>query len=335
MSMTSNTPVKAIETMEPSRLKKIMDRINRFVSFCQDADSYFSLPPGHVDRKSYVWSLNGLLFDVYSQLELLLQHFHREELGDSLHAFYDTIRSSSWVKRCQDRPLGYTGDYLAIEQVLLINKLSKINSLGYEIDRSLLESPLCQHYRNKIEREISLIRHSIDKHDEAEVLCFSVGGCSQFATILSFLERKKNYTLHLHDTYGNALKLAKKRLVSILNQCEFYNGHLFRFIKKDLLGAKFDLITMGGIMDYITDKVFILIFGFLYAMLKKGGCIYITQLAKYDLYECVMHYVLFWDVIYRSEDELRSLIHQCGVPDSKISITTDLTNISYLVEVVK
>ena len=335
MELTQETVIKKVDSVAAVCLDKAMKRVDYFVNYCEKIDFYFSLPSNHSERKSYVLGLNGLLFDVYSQLELLVQHFHRDDLKKTLCEFYKIIRSSEWVKRCQDRPLGYMGDYITIEQVLDVQKSSKIDSLGYEIDKSLLESSLCQQHRNKIEYEASLIRQSINECEHSDIFCFSVGGSSHIAKNLTFLGNRSNYVLHLHDTYPDAIALAKQRLSTVRDYCQFYSGNLLRLIKKDLLDVKFDLITMGGIMDYITDKVFILIVSLLYKKLKGGGRIYITQLSKHSLYECIMHYILFWDVIYRSEDDLRGILKESGIPDEKVYITTDLTNVTYLVELVK
>ncbi len=335
MGLTQGITTQGVDSLATDRLNKTMARVNYFVNYCQDADSYFSLPPSHAERKSYALRLNGLLFDIYSQLELLIQYFHQNDLSEMLREFYEVMRSSSWIKRCQDRPLGYMGDYMTIEQVLEVRKTSKVDSLGYEIDKSILESSLCQQHRNKINYEVNLMRQSINECEHADILCFSVGGCLHISKNLVFLGNRNNYTLHLHDTYPDAISLSKQRLSPVRDYCQFYTGNLVRFIKKDLLDVKFDLITMGGFMDYITDKVFVLILSLLYKKLKKGGRIYITQLSKNSLYECVMHYILFWDVIYRSEDDLRRVIGECGVPDEKVYIKTDLTNITYLVELSK
>ena len=335
MSTVQNSQLEISRPLVTDQLDRVMDKINDFVYFCSDSDSYFNLPANHAERKSYVLALNGLLFIVYSQLELLLKNYHRDDLRDHLDEFYSVIRTSGFIKRCQDRPLGYMGDYITIEHVLNTDKASDMNSLGYEIGRNILESSLSQQHRNKTAREVHLIRETINAHEQANILCFSVGGCFHIREVIPFLTGRKGYTLHLHDTYDEAIIRSKERMQPVIENCLFYSGNLIRLIRKELFGLEFDLITMGGIMDYITDKAFIMILKPLYQKLKKGGRIYITQLSKYNLYKCVMHYLLFWDVIYRSEEDLKEVIRECGIPDNKVRITKDLTQVTYLVELFK
>ena len=330
-----NTQLEMSKPLAADQLSRVMDKINEFVYFCNGSDHYFNLPANHTERKSYVLALNGLLFGVYSQLELILEHYHRDDLKNHFDEFYSVIRASGFIKRCQDRPLGYMGDYITMERVLSIDRASDMNRLGHEIGRNILESSISQQHRNKIAREVHLIRETINDRDQANILCFSVGGCFHIRKVISFLKSREGYKLHLHDTYDEAIIRSKERLQPVIKNCLFYTGNLIRLIRKELLDLEFDLITMGGIMDYITDKSFVMILKPLYQKLKKGGRIYITQLSKNSLYKCVMHYLLFWDVIYRSEEDLKEVIRECGIPDNKVRITTDLTQVTYLVELFK
>ena len=328
------------ETVELEKFREIVDtqalrqNLGSFNELARNFSDHLGREETPAWRRFFKTSLNARLYDICAELDLLLDVIPEEDILALMQDFYGTIRDSYFIKRCHGIPLGYVGDYITIHQILNSKNFSEKGTFGYEFEDIVIKSNLIQQHRNKILHEVDLILNCLATKKNPKILCFSVAGCSHLKRIIDRLKNRK-FTLFLHDTNERAIRLAKNNLQPIADQCEFYVGNLLRFIKKDIADQNFDLITMGGIMDYISDKTFVTILKPLYSKLLKGGTIYITQISDENTYESLMRFVLVWKLIQRSKETIKKILQLANIPKKKVRIFGEGEDITYLVEIYK
>ena len=321
-------------------LKTVVDNpalqqsLESFIELSQKFSTYVGPKATFSQMRFFKLALKARLYNICAAIDLLLDVVPEEEISTVMSNFYDIIRDSSFIRRCHDTPLGYVGDYITINQVLNTKNQSEQYTFGHEIEDVIIKSNLAQQHRNKILYEVHLILNCLAEKDNPSILCLSVAECTHLQKVLKQMEHK-NFTLLLHDTNEQAIELAKKNLQPIADRCEFHVGNFLRFVRKDIADRKFDLVTMGGIMDYVSDKAFVAVLKPLYARLPEGGCIYITQVSSENTEQSLMRVVLMWEIIQRTKETIEEVLALADIPKEKTRIVKEDMGITYLVEIYK
>ena len=305
-----------------------------FIELARKFPSYVSPNATFAQVRFFKQALRARLYNICAAIDLLLDVIPEEEISTAMSNFYDIIRDSSFVRRCHDTPLGYVGDYITINQVLNTRNQSEQYTFGHEIEDIIIKSNLAQQHRNKILYEVDLLLNCLAEKENPSILCLSVAECTHLQKVLKQIQNK-NFTLLLHDTNEQAIEQAKKNLQPIADRCEFHVGNFLRFVRKDITERKFDLITMGGIMDYVSDKAFVAILKPLYDRLSEGGRIYITQVSSENTEQSLMRIILMWEIIQRTKKTIEEVLTLANIPKEKARIFKEDIGITYLIEIYK
>jgi hypothetical protein len=140
-----------------------------------------------------------------------------------------------------------------------------------------------------------------------------------------------------------ALDHSKSKLEPYGLSCSFIKGNVFELSK--ILGLSeqkesknFDAVVVGGLFDYLPNCMIVKIVKYVYwELLAVGGTLFFTNIGT-DLDASkrkLLNRIFNWILIERTEDELRSLISDAGIPESAVQIEKDDTGLTYLVEIVK
>jgi hypothetical protein len=84
--------------------------------------------------------------------------------------------TSSFMRRCQQWPRGYAGDFETIEYLAGATNNSVPGTLGWHLEETLLQSPVVRQHRNKLNHQSREIAHALMRSSSARVLSMACGG---------------------------------------------------------------------------------------------------------------------------------------------------------------
>lgn len=241
-------------------------------------------------------------------------------------------RQSPFFVRAQDWPRGYAGDYETIEYIVNGKNQSPKHSLGYYLEAIILNSPIVQQHRNKVLHQSQLILDKALTIRGAKVLSIGCGSSADLRSIQKVL-KNTDISVTLFDMDEGALSYSAEKLDQMKDQCNLIQGNLLRLVKK--IEEKFDLIVIGGVFDYLTDKTIISLLDKIYnENLRPGGEIFFTNIASGNPYRSWMEYCFDWELIERSERNIRSIYDAAPLPNSSLSVMREETGLTFLAKII-
>ncbi len=273
---------------------------------------------------------------VHKLLDAILiaeENSSKEDIISRLHEVREIHRQSPFFVRTQDWPRGYAGDFETIEYIINGENKSAPYSLGFYLESIILNSPIVQQHRNKVSHQARLILDKTLDLNNAKVLSIGCGGSADLRQIQNVLKRT-DVQITLFDMDEGALACSKEKLEPIGEKCNLIQGNLIRLVKK--IDEKFDLIVIGGVFDYLTDKTIISVLKKIYSEnLSDGGEIFFTNIARGNPYRLWMEYCFNWELIERTREGLLDIHKESELADSDILITKEETGLTYLAKISK
>ena len=275
---------------------------------------------------------SSVIHNLLHAILLAEKNSSKEEIRSRLAEVRAIHRQSPFFVRTQDWPRGYAGDFETIEYIIDGENKSQKNSLGYYLESIILNSPIVQQHRNKVSHQAQLILQKALEVNDAKVLSIGCGGSADLRHIQRVLERT-NVDITLFDMDEDALACSAEKLVNIKDKCTLIQGNLLRLVKK--IEDKFDLIVIGGVFDYLSDKTIVSVLKKIYAEnLNPGGEIFFTNIAKGNPYRAWMEYCFDWELIERSAEDIHSLFTQSVLDNSTINIQKEETSLTFLAHII-
>lgn len=242
---------------------------------------------------------------------------------------------SPFIHRCQSWPRGFPGDYETIEYLYHAKNHATPDTLGYYCEEYALLCPSTQQHRNKLLYQARLILDRLRHADgPVRVLSLASGSSLDIQWIQSALKGAP-IEFVLNDTEQEALDVAKEKLSSIQEQCQFISGNVVEFLawEAEDLGT-FDLILTGGLFDYLEEKHVHFVLKYAHNdLLKPGGIFFFTNIAKDNPYRAWMEYLADWVLLERDEEKLMQIISGSKFSSEQVSIERDQTRLTCLVQI--
>ncbi len=255
----------------------------------------------------------------------------KEDIVFRLQEVREIHRQSPFFVRTQDWPRGYAGDFETIEYIINGENKSAPYSMGYYLESIILNSPIVQQHRNKVSHQAQLILNKALDLDSAKVLSIGCGGSADLRQIQKVLKRT-DVQVTLFDMDEGALACSAEKLEPIKDKCNLIQGNLLRLVKK--IDEKFDLIVIGGVFDYLTDKTIVSVLKKIYnENLADGGEIFFTNIAKGNPYRLWMEYCFNWELIERTSEGLQRIYNESDLENSELSIVKEETGLTYLAKI--
>jgi len=254
----------------------------------------------------------------------------REHLAASRRVF----ASSAFMRRCQDWPRGYAGDFETIEYLVAGANHSRPGTLGWHIEEILLHSPVVQQHRNKLKYQSLEIASTLMRSKAARVLSIACGGCLDWIPILPQLN---DFTgeIVLNDVEAAALQLAERRLRSATTRYRITPGNIIRVAKRLANCPPFDLIVAGGLVDYLPNTAIVVLLRELQVLLTPGGILLFTNIAEDNPWRHLMEYGSNWNLNGRSEDRVLEICRQAGIPRCIVTIKREPTRLTLITTVAR
>jgi len=257
----------------------------------------------------------------------------RTDIRSQLDAVRRLHAESPMIARMQDWPSGYAGDHKTIDLILSGRPVSPVGSLAYYLERFLLDSSASQQHRNKVAVQADVIRWVIRNNADATILIIACGGCPDLQLLADELSHFRGQ-FWLNDINGEALSDSIKALDRIRPTIQPVNCNVVELMRQGAHLPNFDLILAGGLFDYLESRLAQFVIKRSYGLLRDRGKMFFTNIGC-NPYRAWMEYCGEWCLIERDAQCLRSLANQAGVPDHKVSISSEPSGLTHLVELRK
>jgi extracellular factor (EF) 3-hydroxypalmitic acid methyl ester biosynthesis protein len=248
---------------------------------------------------------------------------------------------SRFNERVYYKPRGYAGDYLMIDMIYA-NMPKGDGKLGTVVDAWALNSKAPQAVRGRrvllADQLRELSRGINGKGPSLNIMNLACGPCREISDFLSQPELEKKFHFLLVDIDDEALQYADRRLKP------FSRNHRFTFVCENIIkwaigrskqdfGPQ-DIIYSSGLMDYLEDRFFVKLLDRCFERLNPGGALLIGNFGPRNPDRAFMDNILQWNLIYRSESELKHLFSKSLFRDN-VEIIAEPLGVNLFVKAMK
>jgi SAM-dependent methyltransferase len=239
---------------------------------------------------------------------------------------------SPFIRRVQDWPRGYPGDYETVEYLCDEINRAPAGSLGHALEGLALRSPIASQHRNKVAFQADAILSTCRrKQGNARILSIGCGGCRDIRSIADPLRQIKAEFV-LCDLDYEALDYALHALGPLAERCTYLNATVPRVLRKLVPFGPFDLAIVGGLFDYLPDRwVTLCARNIWHTLLAPGGNLIFTNIKRGNPFRAWLEYLGNWELTERDESDIRRCCVEADIPQSAVQIQLDRTGLALLV----
>ena len=306
-----------------------MDRLRQSVA------NFISLEDLITDGTSQLYhkivaSMHDLCFHI---LEAEKNGVPRKEIEEIIKPARDIHSRSVFVKRLQDWPRKYPGDFETLEYICNQENKSLYGTIEYFIEDYALNSTIAQQHRNKIYKQSEIILNSLLKgRGNQKLLSVGCGGCRDILNIENYISNV-NCEMVLNDIESDALELSRKRLKNFDN-VQLVHGNIIQALRKVEKLGPFDLVVTGGLFDHLSDKhLSFFLKRASKSLLNGNSTLFFTNANEGNPFKVWIEYLADWKLFYRSEEDIIKLLADAGFPTDSIKVEKDATGLTFLVTV--
>jgi extracellular factor (EF) 3-hydroxypalmitic acid methyl ester biosynthesis protein len=281
------------------------------------------------------------------ELEPEFEPAHRSFMRRQLHPL---VLCSPFAYRSFHKPLGYAGDYEAVD-MMLRSPHEGSTLFAKIINVWLLDQAPVRAHRNRVDYlSRKLAEEGLRARMQGHIGRVYNLGCGPAAEIQCCLRDQPGTCNHLQFTLLDFNEETLAHLRSVLNELRTTHNRSTRFeiIKRSVhqvlkesgrvLPGQYDLVYCAGLFDYLSDNVCKRLMNIFYDMLAPGGLLIATNVSdamngsrpfRYSL-----EYLLDWHLIYRNARQFSSLAPDRAPADS-VSIIAEDTGVNVFIEVRK
>jgi extracellular factor (EF) 3-hydroxypalmitic acid methyl ester biosynthesis protein len=245
-----------------------------------------------------------------SELNAQEKAFLIEKLRKALLPY---ILQTETTSRFFTKPLGYAGDYVAIENIY--NNIEHGSTkLGEIVDKMHLESQTSIAVRNRRQ----LIAHELCKlfkpNTPLSILTIASGPAREIYDVYQRIKTPELIKTTLIDFDSEALAFCRQWIDK--NHWQKQITTLQVAIVNLMVGRTpttiepQDVVYSIGITDYFQDKHVIKLLDYVYSILKPNGKVILGNFHKSNLFKEYMDNILEWKLIHRDEDDMNRLLLQ-------------------------
>lgn len=273
---------------------------------------------------------NEIVVKGYCLEELINDKKIMQEVRDNFRYLVGSwAYTSPIMKRAFEKPRGYPGDYLILENVY--NNQSSAKGLGFYFDKYFLSNPyaIAVRYRKDRLREIMKAEIQQSKLETIRIFDIACGSCREIAEQPLGLFQGRKVTFTCLDWDEEALEFSRQALKNFPKNTEF------KFVKEDIMKiikdadlinsyGKQDLIYSIGLIDYLPDRILKVFMKSFYEILKPGGKVIMTHKNREKTFSPLPPaWFCDWKFVPRNKEEVLSLFHNCGLGNFFLSIDVD------------
>jgi extracellular factor (EF) 3-hydroxypalmitic acid methyl ester biosynthesis protein len=258
----------------------------------------------------------------------------RDEIVGMLGPVREIHARSPFVQRLQDWPRGYPGDFETVEYICSGRNRAKPGTIEAVCESYSLNLPIAQQHRNKVRHQASrILKTMMEKPRQSRIFTLACGSCPDFRQLQPLLEQYAGEIV-LNDSDDAALSFVGPIFASVEERVRFVQGNALKVARRMEREKKFDLVLAGGLFDYLGDRhATYLIETIYHGLLADGGTFFFTNIARGNPYRSLIEHFGDWFLLERSEDDIRKLCVEAGVPKDAVQTRCDETGLAVLIEI--
>lgn len=238
---------------------------------------------------------------------------HRAYAQHHLGALFGT---SPFIRRAQQKPLGYAGDYEMMNMLYRAQQAEGASLFGKVVNQCAVTETAARANINRIgfltERMLATTHAAMAEGRVARIASI---GCGPAREIEALLESEPALGPHLDialvDQDGRAIAYCERKLTP-LAQRTGARVHLIReSVRRLLCGGSLlqtlgerDLIYSAGLFDYLSDRSFSALLSAIYGAIAPSGKVLVGNVDVSNPTRYFMEYFLDWFLIHRSRSQL-------------------------------
>ena len=247
--------------------------------------------------------------------ESTLEESEKDTLGAYLQQeILPLILLTETTSRFYSKPLGYSGDYVAIDNMYHYKGGGK-GRLGPLIDRIHLDAPTSVVVRNRRKLLADYLTDFVQQAAaKVHITCIACGPAREVFDMFERLPDPTKASVTLIDSDGEAVQFVNQLIqeTGLSAQIQTIHESLPNLMtgRKKLNIPEQDLVYSIGVIDYFQDKYVIKLLNFIHSLLQIKGKILLGNFHKRNKFKEYMDYVLEWKLVHRNEEDMNNLFRQ-------------------------
>jgi len=297
-------------------------KLTNFKTLVEAADREALQHEGQVSNE-LIAGLSSILNELCLEMNALwgeqstLSHEAKQELGARYRReILPYLLLAKTAERWYSKPRGYAGDFMTIE-AFYQNRPRGLGRIGTTLDRCFLELPTANAVRNRRQLLAEEIRATLSQQGNGHVTriaSFVSGPAAEIFDVFQDLDDPDKLFVTLVDIDLQALAFVsdKARRKKWRKRLRFVPGNLVQVAngKQELGLEPQDLIYSIGLIDYFSDNFVVRLLNYIHGKLRPGGRVILGNFHPRNPTRALMDYVLSWELIYRTEEEMTRLFEE-------------------------
>ena len=268
---------------------------------------------------------------------------HKSYIRRELHPI---VLCSPFLYRTYTKPLGYAGDYEMVN-MMLRDPYEGASSFAKILNYAMLNTEPVVAHRNRIDYLVDMLdREASQRFGRERARAFNLG-CGPAEEVLRFLKEHDSSDLmefDLLDFNPETLEYTRERLdkarmsMGRNTRMRFIPRSVHQILKAavqpggDPELSNYDVVYCAGLFDYLSQRVGKRLVEFFCSIAKPGGVVVVTNVADTNPRKAWMEYLMEWNLIYRSKEEMLDLV-PAGVPVKRVEVKVDSTGVNLFLEI--
>ena len=236
------------------------------------------------------------------------------------------LRGPLW-NHALTKPYGYPGDFEILNAIYKNISVAK-DSVGRELDRAFLTSPLAEAVRSRKNTIVNLLYEKICSAGKRyiKMLDLGCGPCTDVEELITLYSLDSSLSIICVDHEQKALDFAKNTVGQRALNILYIKANVLRL--RTLPYAPFDIIWSVGLLDYIPDQLAYRAIQNWWRMVDNGGVLLLTvkDRNKYD--PTFYDWMADWIFVPRTEEQfIALLLRALRITESQIEVRRDKTGI--------
>lgn len=269
---------------------------------------------------------------------------HKSYVRRQLHPH---LLCSPFLYRTFKKPLGYAGDYEMVNMILR-NEFDGASIFAKLFNHMLLQAPPAEAHRNRIDYLVNAITEAAEKMARSgrrlRVMNLGCGPAEEVLRVIRSEEVSNVIDFVLLDFNDETIAYTQARLEEARarygrsTNVTFEKKSVHQILKMASRGgfqqAEYDMVYCAGLFDYFSQKVCKKMVELFSTLVTPGGEVVVTNVADTNPVSDWMEYVMAWDLIHRSRDEMEDLVpERCSNFAKQIDV--DATGVNYFLKLTR
>lgn len=222
--------------------------------------------------------------------------------------------------RSAHKPLGYAGDYQVIEWIYDCKADSP--SRGGLWDKLFHAHPASQAVRNRKDFFCEVFA-SVCERTPAPRSVLDIA-CGPYRELIDAVERVGPLAT---GTHFHCVDIEEKAIAYSQDRVQDLEGLTFQWEAANVLrirpSACYDLVWSAGLFDYLNDRLATLLLKRMWAWTIEGGICAVGNFHTHNPSRNYMEWCIDWCLIHRTEDDMRRLCRDAGIPSNRVEIAKE------------